>query len=80
MREADVPYMTIDWKKAIKNKRKFAKLYQETKLMKTSNLRRSTEIWPRKSAGKQLNIIWKTKSEKMKEKSQEIFSQFSAIH
>ena len=53
---------------------------QETKLMKTSSLRRSTEIWPRKSAGKQLNIIWKTKSEKMKEKTQEIFLHFSAIH
>ena len=53
---------------------------QETKLMKTLSLRRSTEIWPRKSAGKQLNIIWKTKSEKMKEKTQEIFLHFSAIH
>ena len=68
--------MTIDWKKAIKNKRKFAKLYQEAKLMKTSNLRRSTEIWPRKSAGKQLNIIWKTKSEKMKEKPKRFFHNF----
>ena len=53
---------------------------QETKVIKTSSLRRSTEIWPRKSAGKQLNIIWKTKSEKMKEKTQDIFLHFSAIH
>ena len=31
VRESDVPYMTIDWKKAIKNKRKFAKLYARNK-------------------------------------------------
>lgn len=38
VRENDVPYMIVDWKKAIRKKRLFAK----TKLMKTSNWRRST--------------------------------------
>lgn len=38
VRENDVPYMIVDWKKAIRKKRLFAK----TKLMKTSNWRSST--------------------------------------
>ena len=40
---------------------------QKTKLKKTSSLRRSTEIEPRKSTGKKIKQFWKKKSEKIRE-------------
>ena len=39
MRESDVPYMTIDWKKATKNKKKFAKVYARNKTDKNFELK-----------------------------------------
>ena len=60
--------------------RKFAKLYARNKTDENFELKKKYKNLQRKSAGKQLNIIWKTKSEKMKEKTQEIFLHFSAIH
>ena len=42
--EIDVPYMTLEWKNAIRRKRKYAQLYAKTKPLKITSSRKSTEI------------------------------------
>ena len=44
VREIDVPYMTLEWKNAIRRKRKYAQLYAKTKPLKITSSRKSTEI------------------------------------
>ena len=38
-RENDVAFMTLEWKKAIRNKRKFAKLYASSKTVENYELK-----------------------------------------
>ena len=65
-RKVDVPYMTPEWKRAIKMKRKFAKQYAQSRTEENWELKR---IWRNKAN-------WKQKADDLKAKPSEFYKTF----
>ena len=75
-RKVDVPYMTPEWKRAIKMKRKFAKQYAQSRTEENWELKR---IWRNKAAGyrrKAIKEYWKQKADDLKAKPSEFYKTF----
>ena len=77
IRENDVPYMTKDWKNAIRNKKKFAKLYAKNKTTENFELKRKYRNLASKERRKAIKEYWRKKSEKLKENPKDFFNTFS---
>ena len=73
MRENDVPYMTVDWKKAIRKKRLSAKLYAKN----DENFKLKKKY--RNLARRAIKQFWKTKSEKIRENPRDFFDTFQTF-
>ena len=76
MRENDVPYMTSDWKKAIRKKRLFVKLYAKGKTEENFELKRKYRNLATKECKKVIKQFWKMKSEKIRENPRDFFNTF----
>ena len=76
MRGNDVPYMTSDWKKAIRKKRLFAKLYAKDKTEEKFKLKRKYRNLATKECKKATKEFWKMKSEKIRENPRDFFNTF----
>ena len=75
-RKVDVPYMTPEWKRAIKMKRKFAKQYAQSRTEENWELKR---IWRNKATGyrrKAIKEYWKQKADDLKAKPSEFYKTF----
>lgn len=72
-RKVDVPYMTPEWKRAIKMKRKFAKQYAQSRTEENWELKR---IWRNKATSyrrKAIKEYWKQKADDLKAKPSEFY-------
>lgn len=72
-RKVDVPYMTPEWKRAIKMKRTFAKKYVQSRTEENWELRR---IWRNKATSyrrKAIKEYWKQKADDLKAKPSEFY-------
>ena len=76
MRENHVPYMTSDWKKAIRKKRLFAKLYAKDKTEEKFELKRKYRNLATKECKKAIKKFGKMKSEKIRENPRDFFNTF----
>ena len=75
-RKVDVPYMTPEWKRAIKMKRTFAKKYVQSRTEENWELRR---IWRNKATSyrrKAIKEYWKQKADDLKAKPGEFYKTF----
>ncbi|PFX19591.1 hypothetical protein AWC38_SpisGene16000 [Stylophora pistillata] len=75
-RKVDVPYMTPEWKRAIKMKRKFAKQYAQSRTEENCELKR---IWRNKATSyrrKSIKEYWKQKADDLKAKPSELYKTF----
>ena len=75
-RKVDVPYMTPEWKRAIKMKRKFAKQYAQSRTEENWELKR---IWRNKATNyrrKAIKESWKQKADDLKAKPNEFYKTF----
>ncbi len=76
VREKDVPYMTMECKKAIRKKRRYAKQYAKEKSEENKELRNE---WRNKATGERrlaIKAYWEKLSEEMKSKPREFFNAF----
>ena len=75
-RKVDVPYMTPEWKRAIKMLRKFAKKYVQSRTEENWELKR---IWRNKATSyrrKAIKEYWKQKADDLKAKPSELYKTF----
>ena len=79
-RKVDVPYMTPEWKRTIKMKRKFAKPYAQSRTEENWELKR---IWRNKATiyrRKAIKEYWKQKADDLKANTSEFYKTFRPFH
>ena len=76
VREKDVPYMTSTWKKAIRNKRKYAILSAKNRTPENMELKRKYRNITTRERRKAIMEYWFAKSEELKSKPREFYNAF----
>ena len=76
VREVDVPYMTVEWKNAIRNKRKYAQLYAKNKTLENFELKKKFRNIASKIRRKAIKEYWCKKTQNLKEKPRDFFNTF----
>ena len=71
-----VPNMTSDWKKGIRKKRLFAKLYAKNKTEENFKLKKKYRNLATKERRKAIKQSWKMKSEKIRENPRDFVNTF----
>ena len=76
VREKDVPYMTLEWKKAIRKKRRYAKQYAREKNEENKELRNKWRNSATRERRLAIKAYWEKLSEELKSKPREFFNAF----
>ena len=76
VREIDVPYMTLEWKNAIRRKRKYAQLYAKNKTAENYELKKKYRNLATKERRKAIKEFWMKKTDDLKQKPWEFFKTF----
>ena len=76
VREIDVPYMTLEWKNAIRRKRKYAQLYAKNKTTENYELHKKYRNLATKECRKAIKEFWMKKTDDLKQKPWEFFKTF----
>ena len=76
VRENDVPYMTADWKKAIKQKRKYAQIYARERTPKNWEQKRKWRNLATKETRRAIKTYWAKHSEELKRKPRDFYKTF----
>lgn len=76
VREIDVPYMTLNWKNAIRRKRKYAQLYAKNKTAENYDLKKKYRNLATKERRKAIKEFWMKKTDDLKQKPWESFKAF----
>lgn len=76
VREIDVPYMTLEWKNAIRRKRKYAQLYAKNKTAENYELKKKYRNLAKKECRKAIKEFWMKKTDDLKQKPWEFFETF----
>ena len=76
VREKDIPYMTEDWKKAIKNKRKYAQLFARSRTPENWELKRKWRNLATKERRRAIKAYWASKSDELKQKPRDFYKTF----
>ena len=79
VREINVPYMTLDWKNAIRRKRKYAQLYAKNKTAENYELKKKYRNLATKKRRKAIEEFWKKKTADLKQNPWEFFKTFRAF-
>ena len=77
VRDKDVPYMTNEWKRAIKNKRKYAKMYARNRSPETWELKRKWRNIATRERRKAIKDYWAQKSSELKTRPRDFFKTFN---
>ena len=67
VREIDVPYMTLEWKNAIRRKRKYAQLYAKNKTTENYELKTMYRNLATKERRKAIKEFWMKKTDDLKQ-------------
>ena len=76
VREKDIPYMTPEWKQAIRDKRKFAVQFAKDRSLGNFELKRKYRNIATRERRKAIKAYWYRKSEELKSKPSEFFNTF----
>lgn len=79
VREIDVPNMTLDWKNAIRRKRKYAQLYAKNKTAENYQLKKKYRNLATKEHRKAIKEFWMKKTDHLKQKPWGIFQDISTV-
>ena len=74
--EIDVPDMTLNWKNAIRGKRKYAQLYAKNKTAEIYELKKKYRNLATKERRKAIKEFWMKKTDDLKQKPWEFFKAF----
>lgn len=66
--EIDLPHMTLDWKNAIRRKRKYAQLYAKNKTAENYELKKKYRNLAKKERRKAIKEFWMKKTDYLKQK------------
>ena len=67
VREIDVPYMTLEWKNAIRRKKKYAQLYAKNKTTKYYELKKKYRNLATKERRRAIKEFWMKKTDDLKQ-------------
>ena len=73
VREKDIPYMTPEWKQAIRDKRKFAVQFAKDRSLENFELKRKYRNIATRECRKAIKAYWYRKSEELKSKPRGVF-------
>ena len=76
VRQVDVPYMTMEWKQAIRRKRKYAKKYARNKTNENWELKKKWRNEATKCRRRAIKKFWKEKAEHLKSKPYDFYNTF----
>ena len=76
VREKDIPYMTDAWKKAIRNKRKYAILFAKDRTPENFELKRRFRNIATKERRKAIKAYWQKTSDELKSKPRNFYKTF----
>lgn len=76
VRERDVPYMNTQWKNAIRQKRKYAKIYASNRSQENLLLKKKWRNAATKERRKAIKAYWLQTSENLKNKPREFYKTF----
>ena len=76
VREKDIPYMTAEWKQAIRNKRKYAVHFAKNWTVENLELKKKYRNIAMQERRKAIKAYWHNKSEELKSRPNEIFNAF----
>ena len=77
VREQDVPYMTMEWKEAIRAKRRAGRRYRKTNSLENWELLRKLRNEATRLRRKAIKGYWKKKSEELKINPQDFYKTFT---
>ena len=73
VRETDVPYMTTEWKQAIRNKRKYAQIYAKSRTPENWENKRKWRNIATKERRKAIKDFWREKTKEIAIKPRQFF-------
>ena len=76
VREKDIPYMTQEWKRALRNKRKYAKKFAEDRTSENMELKRKYRNIATRERRKAIRAYWYTKADKHKSRPSKFYDTF----
>ena len=76
VREKDVPFMTHQWKKAIRNKRKYARIFSKERSQENFEMKKKWRNEATKDRRKAVKEYWEQKITEMHSKPREFFNVF----
>ena len=74
--DKDIPYMTLAWKKAIRNKRKYAVQFSKNRTQENFELKKEYRNIATRERRKAIKHYWRKKSEELNEKPSEFYKTF----
>ena len=80
VREKDIPYMTSEWKQAIRNKRKYAIQFSKNRTPENFDLKKKVRNIATQERRKAIKTYWFKKSEELKSRPGEFFNTFSPFN
>ena len=76
VRDKDIPYMTMAWKKAIRNKRKYAVQFSKNRAQENFELKKKYRNIATRERRKAIKHYWRKMSEELNEKPSEFYKTF----
>ena len=76
MREKDIPYMTQEWKKALRMKRKYAKMFSKDRTAENLELKKKYRNIATRGRRKAIRAYWYSKTQEHKSRSDKFYDTF----
>ena len=76
VRQKDVPYMTEEWKMAIRNKRKYAQLFAQNRTLENWELKRKWRNLATKERRRAIKAYWAPKSDELGKRPGDFYKTF----
>ena len=76
VREKDIPYMTAEWKQAIRNKRKYAVLFAKNRTVENLELKKKYRNIATQERRNAIKAYWHKKSEELQSRPNKFFKAF----
>ena len=76
MREKDIPYMTQEWKKALRMKRKYAKMFSKDRTAENLELKKKYRNIATRERRKAIRAYWYSKTEEHKSRPDKFYDTF----
>ena len=79
VRQKDVPYMTEEWKMAIRNKRKYAQLFAQNRTLENWELKKKWRNLATKERRRAIKAYWAQKSDELGKRPRDFYKTFKSF-